>query len=160
MKYYGIAQFSVLPEYDAGARGLYHFLAWGNHLDERWYRDMNQPDQIPNVAEYVNNHLDDVTQACDDNILEPEDIENVNMSVEEDAMEQSEESEEEIESDDDCQQKLESFKSVINNEFCNFWQPTGMTNLFRNVSILYPRKFQNLFKVEWKPSRDIVMDLD
>ena len=66
MKYYGTAQFSVLPEYDAGARGLYHFLAWGNHLDERWYRDMNQPDQIPNVAEYVNNHLDDVTQACDD----------------------------------------------------------------------------------------------
>ena len=61
MKYYGTAQFSVLPEYDAGARGLYHYLAWGNHLDERWYRDITQTDEIPNVAEYVNNHLDDVS---------------------------------------------------------------------------------------------------
>ena len=66
IKFYGIAQFSGLPEYDAGARGLYHFLAWGNHLDERWFRAMNQIQEAPNVTEYVNQHLDDVTQTCDD----------------------------------------------------------------------------------------------
>ena len=138
MKYYGTAQFSVLPEYDAGARGLYHYLAWGNHLDERWYRDITQTDEIPNVAEYVNNHLDDVTQAPDDNIPEPEDIENLNMSVEDDVMEQSEEMEEETESDDECQQKLESFKSVINNEFCNFvaanWHDKSVQKCFNTLA--------------------------
>ena len=53
MKYYGIAQFSGLPEYDAGARGLYHFLAQGNHLDQRWFRAMNQIQEAPNAIIYV-----------------------------------------------------------------------------------------------------------
>ena len=133
-KYYGIAQFSVLPECDAGARGMYHFLATGNHLDERWYRDINQVDQVPNVAEYVNQHLDNVTQVCDDNIPEPssnENIENSDMSVDDGDLE---ESEEELDSNVVCEQKIEEFKSVFNNEFCNFvadnWQDKSVQKCF------------------------------
>ena len=46
--------------------------------------------------------------------------------------------EEETESDDECQQKLESFKSVINNEFCNFvaanWHDKSVQKCFNTLS--------------------------
>ena len=57
------------------------------------------------------------------------------MSVEDDAMEESEESEDDLDNNDDCEQKLEKFKSIINNEFCNFFaillKQTGETNLLK-----------------------------
>ena len=42
------------------------------------------------------------------------------MSVQDDSMEQIDVIEEEIDSDAICDQKIESFKSLINNKFCNF----------------------------------------
>ena len=103
-------------------------------LDERWYRDMNQTDQIPNFVEYVNNHLDDVTEASYDYIPEPENIEDSNMSVQDDSMEQIDVIEEEIDSDVICEQKIESFKSLINNELCNFvvanWEDKSVQKCF------------------------------
>ena len=59
---------------------------------------------------------------------------NMSMSVEDNAMEESEGSEDDLDNNDDCEQKLEKFKSFINNEFFEvLLKQTGETNRFRNV---------------------------
>ena len=56
------------------------------------------------------------------------------MSVQDDSMEQIDVIEEEIDSDVICEQKIESFKSLINNEFCNFvvanWEDKSVQKCF------------------------------
>lgn len=49
----GIAEFSVLPEVDAKMRGLYHYIADATVCKNTWYRDLENPDVIENISEFV-----------------------------------------------------------------------------------------------------------
>ena len=52
-KHFNIAEFLVIPSLDNKARGMYHYLAPGSVLADSWYRSLDQPDQILNVQDYV-----------------------------------------------------------------------------------------------------------
>ena len=68
-KYFKISHFSVLPEFDACARSFYHFLANGSHMDQNWYRPIDNPDGAPQFSQYVEHETDensDKTLAGDD----------------------------------------------------------------------------------------------
>ena len=52
-KHFNIAELLVIPSLDNKARGMYHYLATGSVLADSWYRSLDQPDQILNVQDYV-----------------------------------------------------------------------------------------------------------
>ena len=52
-KHKGLAEFNVLPEFDARIRGLYHYIAEAAICNDTWYRDLKKPDQIEHVSVFV-----------------------------------------------------------------------------------------------------------
>ena len=52
-KHKGLAEFTVLPESDAKIRALYHYIADATVCKNSWYRDLNNPDQIEEISEFV-----------------------------------------------------------------------------------------------------------
>ena len=83
-KYKRFAEFSVLPELDAKIRALYHYIADAAVCKSSWYRDLDNPDEIANVSEFVQNRTED--RECVSEIV-PADRENsdekINISSEE-----------------------------------------------------------------------------
>ena len=55
-KFHHVAEFSCLPESDGQARASWHYIATGSHENPDWYRQHDQPDNVPNVDEYVEAH--------------------------------------------------------------------------------------------------------
>ena len=55
-KFHHVAEFSCLPESDGQARASWHYIATGSHENPEWYRQHDQPDNVPNVDEYVEAH--------------------------------------------------------------------------------------------------------
>ena len=52
-KYFNIAEFSVLPECDVKMRALYHYIAEGIICNNTWYRDLETPCTVTDVATFV-----------------------------------------------------------------------------------------------------------
>ena len=59
-KFCNIAEFSVLPESDINIRGLYHYIADGNVCTNSWYRDLDKPDKVTDVARFVESRKENV----------------------------------------------------------------------------------------------------
>ena len=55
-----MAEFSCLPESDGLARASWHYIATGSHENAEWYRQHDQPNNVPNVDEYVEAHRQNV----------------------------------------------------------------------------------------------------
>ena len=52
-KFKNIAEFNILPETDSKIRALYHYIADGTLCGNEWYRDLDNPNENTNVAEFV-----------------------------------------------------------------------------------------------------------
>ena len=115
-KYKGIAEFSVLPELDAKMRAMYHYIAQSTICKSSWYRDLENPDVIENVAEFVENRIEsnelpetyNDTHSCENNENEQY---NDTHSCENNENEQSSSSI--SESDSDTSANLGKFVSAI-----------------------------------------------
>ena len=55
-KHYSIAEFSCLPDSDGLARASWHYIANGSYENPEWYRQHDQPHNVPNVQDYVEDH--------------------------------------------------------------------------------------------------------
>ena len=97
----GVAEFSVLPEFDAKARGLYHYIAEATLCKDTWYRDLEKPEHLEHVSDYVNSRVGNSEMRGNDDIEIIK--ENVNEIVKE------EDSEDETEEDN----TLENFVEVV-----------------------------------------------
>ena len=59
-KYRNIAAFSVLPDSDPHMRALYHYIAYGETLEEHWYRGQHDPpNMVINVKEFIAQKVND-----------------------------------------------------------------------------------------------------
>ena len=73
-KYFNVAEFTILPEMSPESRGLYHFLGTGSTVADSFYRDLEHPDQVPHVADFVSQHtqgqepLGNIVQPDEDNV--------------------------------------------------------------------------------------------
>ena len=99
----GFAEFSVLPEFDANIRGLYHYIADAAVCENSWYRDLNNPEEVENVTDFVETRTEEAE-------LRHENIESANVD---DAIRDisSEESVQEESSDDE--NVLDNFVTAI-----------------------------------------------
>ena len=49
-----------MPESDINIRGLYHYIADGNVCTNSWYRDLDKPDKVTDVARFVESRKENV----------------------------------------------------------------------------------------------------
>ena len=52
-KFYELAKFSALPDSDVNMRALYHFIAAGTVCTNSWYRDLDAPNALTDIATFV-----------------------------------------------------------------------------------------------------------
>ena len=97
-KFKGYAEFSVLPYSDSKIRALYHYIADGTVCSNSWYRDLNTPDAITNVGQFVETRTEN-----DSNDILPTDSRNsfVPPMLDREDTPHSEEDEDEDEDDQD-----------------------------------------------------------
>lgn len=108
-KYFNVSEFNVLPENDVHMRAMYHFIAEGIVCDNTWYRSLEGPSDIPDIASFVENRTEKnldkaqeiITQGpSHDSKLPPADLSN--DSTESDSEE------------DDSEETLNQFVSAMN----------------------------------------------
>ena len=59
-KHKGITEFTVLPEIDSNMRAMYHFIAENTVCKSTWYRNLENPDVIESVEEFVQKRIEAV----------------------------------------------------------------------------------------------------
>lgn len=96
-KYKGLAEFTVLPECDAKARALYHYIAEATVCKSSWYRDLKDTSEnIQNVTDFVDKRTENIKRNDPIIIGEEVNIDNSNLdysSTEESIEEESSEEE-------------------------------------------------------------------
>ena len=51
-------EFSVLPRLDPKMRSLYHYISTGQTCEDSWYRNLDAPDDIDNISDFVCNRVE------------------------------------------------------------------------------------------------------
>ena len=54
-----ITELCVLPELDANMRAMYYYIAEAAICKDSWYREMEKPETLENVSEFVKSRTDD-----------------------------------------------------------------------------------------------------
>ena len=107
-KYFKIAEFSVLPECDANMRAMYHYIAEGIVCDNTWYRDLETPSTVPDIASFVKNRTEGNVKSSHEENIQRDSVNDLNLLPDDDSS--SNESAPEI---DDTEETLNQFASVM-----------------------------------------------
>ena len=153
----GIAEFSVLPEMDAKIRALYHYIADATILKNTWYRGLENPDVVENIAEFVEKRIepddvDNIAVANEINVEEPNEIID-DKDGSEDESNASESSDDELELDKFVE-ALDGFKNKVKLSYSKDLKK-GVKNLTKHLIKITKGNFNTLKQAMFNIGKDV-----
>ena len=127
-KHYGIAEFCALPELDAKMRAMYHYIAEAVICKDSWYRDLERPEVIENVSEFVKSR----TNNCDILPVPINSIRDKESESDPESIEQQSSDEDEDLALEDFVTAIDDFKNKIKLSYAKDWKK-GVKNFTKNL---------------------------
>ena len=127
-KHYGVAEFCVLPELDTKMRAMYHYIAEAVVCKDSWYRDLERPEVIENVSEFVKSR----TNNCDILPVPINSIRDKESESDPESIEQQSSDEDEDLALEDFVTAIDDFKNKIKLSYAKDWKK-GVKNFTKNL---------------------------
>ena len=112
-KFKNIAEFNILPESDPNMRALYHYIADGKICTNTWYRDLDKPNEITNVAVFVEERTSNATCPTTEEIPNDSEVERFADSDSDEFVNEVTNNDTEDDDDDEKEGTLSNFTAAV-----------------------------------------------